>query len=152
VADNRLLTLSVLPLEVPDDDCTVHTFPIAAGDAQRDGVFRSGCQSWGKDNRHNFVMVELKTLLTVPPRFRLEDLVAFDRNGRLRSPVDVQSQANEPENFLTSDDTITDSGERGFVVFDAPDLGLRAVVYHYEGDLLIVTFEGNEQTVPRSSG
>jgi hypothetical protein len=97
-------------------------------------------------------MVELKTLLTVPPRFRLEDLVAFDRNGRLRSPVDVQSQANEPENFLTSDDTITDSGERGFVVFDAPDLGLRAVVYHYEGDLLIVTFEGNEQTVPRSSG
>jgi hypothetical protein len=151
-ANNGLLTLSVLPLAVADDDCTVHTFPVAAGGERVDGVFRSGCKSWGKNNRHNFVMVELTNLSTVPPRFRLEDVMAFDRDDRLLSPVDVQSQTNEPENFLPSHGTITDSGERGFVVFDAPDLGLRAVVFHYEGDLLIVTFEGNEQTVPRSSG
>jgi hypothetical protein len=147
-ADNGELALAVLPLAVPDEDCTVHTFPIATGEAGS-GAYRSDCRSWGKKSRHNFVMIEVTG---TAPEFRLSDFMAFDRKGRIHSPVDVIDQANDPDNFMPPRGSVTATGRRGFVVFEVEDLQVRAIVFHHLGDLLVVIFEGNESTFPRSSG
>ncbi len=151
-ADTGEIALSVSLLAVPDEDCTLHTFPIASGDQSHSGAYRSDCRSWGKKNRHNFVMVDLSTTTIVPPLFQLSDLMALDRKGEVHSAVDVRDEASEPGNFLPDDGSITAGGLSGFAVFDAEELQLRAIAYHDRDVLLIITFDGKERTVPRSSG
>jgi hypothetical protein len=150
-ADTSDLVLSVAILVVPDDECTIHAFPIAAGDQTQSGAYRSDCRTWGKKNPHNFVMVDLSNISSVPPRFRLSDLMALDRTGKVHSSVDVRNQAAQPENFLPAEGTVTSGGLSGFAVFDADELQLRAIAYQHQGVLLIVTFEGKEKTVPPSA-
>jgi hypothetical protein len=150
-ADTRDLVLSVAILVVPDDECTIHTFPIAGGDQAQSGAYRSDCRTWGKKNPHNFVMVDMTNISTVPPRFRLSDLMALDRSGKVHSPVDVRNQAAQPENFLPAEGTVTSGGLNGFAVFDADELRLRAIAYQHQGVLLIVTFGGKEKSVPPSA-
>jgi hypothetical protein len=149
-ADTGDLVLSVATLVVPDDECTVHTFPIAAGDQTQTGAYRSDCRTWGKKNPHNFVNVELSNTSNVPPRFRISELIALDRSGKVLSPVDVRNQAAQPENFLPAEGTITPGGLSGFAAFDAEELRLRAIAYQHLGTLLIVMFDGKERSIPPS--
>jgi hypothetical protein len=123
-------------------ECATYVLDTSVGRA----VFTSECENW--DPSFNFFLVDVRRLIGGTEHVRLTDFAILDRSGAGLTPVDVRSQATNPDVFVAPEQSVRTAKELyKFIVFDHDDLHPVAIAYESGQTLLIQVIRGKENLV-----
>jgi hypothetical protein len=110
--------------------------------APRKALFTTACGSWNP--AYDFFLVRVRSVHGATAEVGLDDFTLLDQAGAALVPVDVQTEAEQPGNYVSANEGVSlDAPVLKFIVF--AERGVQPVAMALEEDeaLLIDVFRGN---------